>query len=143
MKILVSACLLGVNCRYSGTHSLNPQVVELAKKHELVPVCPEQLGGLPTPRQPAELLRGRAIDRIGTNVTPQFDRGADEAVKLAKTLGCTHAVLKSRSPSCGPGWVYDGTFSGNLVKGNGILVKKLQKAHIKVTDETHLEALLE
>jgi len=142
MNVLVSACLLGVNCRYCGTGCYHEQVALLNLKHRLIPVCPEQLGGLPTPRPPVELVNTRAVTQTGDDFTEQFIKGAEETVKLAKTLNCTHAVLKSRSPSCGRGSVYDGTFSGKLTDGNGITAEKLQHAGITVLSEDDLSELI-
>jgi uncharacterized protein YbbK (DUF523 family) len=135
MNILVSACLLGVDCRYQGTGILNEAVVKLKNNHNLIPVCPEQLGGLTTPRTPVELVNGRAINKDQVDVTAQFEKGAEEAVKIAKLLDCTTAILKSNSPSCGYGKIYDGTFTGNLVDGNGITAAKLEESELKVMTE--------
>ena len=142
MKILVSACLLGVSCRYDGQSKAYPLIDELCRRHEVVPVCPEQLGGLPTPRTPAERQGDRVVTRIGGDVTEQYLRGAAEAVGLARTLGCTVAVLKERSPSCGSGQVYDGTFTGTLTEGFGAAAEALQAAGIRVLGESQLAAFL-
>ena len=112
MKLLVSACLLGARCRYDGFCAAHPLAGKLAERHQLVPVCPEQLGGLPTPRPPAELRDGRIAARDGTDVTENFRHGAEEALALCRLLGCEAALLKERSPSCGRGMIYDGSFSG-------------------------------
>lgn len=143
MNILVSSCLLGMDCRYCGTGCENSQVIELGRKYHLIPACPEQMGGMPTPRSPVELVGGKAVDGTGKNFTVLFEKGADEAVKLAKLFECTCAILKSRSPSCGCGSIYDGTFSENLAQGSGITAEKLQKAGIKVFTENNLEKLKE
>lgn len=140
--VLVSACLLGLNCRYCGTGSYKEQVVALTQRYRVIPICPEQMGGLPTPRTPVELASGRAIDSKGVDYTEHFERGATEVVQLAKLLDCTYAVLMSRSPSCGCGQIYDGTFTGRLINGNGITTDRLQVAGIKVIDESNLCALL-
>ena len=110
MKLLISACLLGARCRYDGASKAHPLVSTLAEQYTLVPVCPEQLGGLATPRPPAERRDGRVVTKSGADVTEQYRRGAEETLKLCKLLGCQAAVLKERSPSCGRGEVYDGTF---------------------------------
>lgn len=138
MNILVSACLLGVDCRYCGTGLYHEQVAARSKEQHLIPVCPEQLGGLPTPRPPVELVNGRAIDNTGTDRTKEFQKGAEEVLKLARLFNCTHAILKSRSPSCGRGTIYDGTFSGKLTDGNGLTADLLMKNGIQVLmeDET-------
>ena len=101
MRLLVSACLLGVCCRYDGQSKANEAVLRLADKHELIPVCPEQLGGLPTPRPPSEIRQGRVINRMGQDVTAQYQKGAEEALRLCRLLHCDAAILKARSPSCG------------------------------------------
>ena len=112
MRILISACLLGARCRYDGVSKLQPWISDLAERHILVPVCPEQLGGLPTPRPPAERRGDQVMTRDGGDVTAQYRRGAEEALRLCRLLGCEAALLKERSPSCGSGMVYDGTFTG-------------------------------
>lgn len=139
MNVLVSACLLGLACRYDGAAGGNDAVAGLIGRYGLVPVCPEQLGGLPTPRCPVELCGSRAADRTGADRTREFERGAEETVKLARLFGCRSAVLKSRSPSCGCGLVYDGSFSGRLIPGNGITAARLLREGVKVITETELE----
>ncbi|MDO5327812.1 MAG: DUF523 domain-containing protein [Clostridia bacterium] len=138
MKLLVSACLLGVCCRYDGKSKGNEAVLRLAEKHELIPVCPEQLGGLPTPRPPAEIQRDRVINRLGQDVTAQYQKGAEEALRLCQLFHCELAVLKARSPSCGCGLVYDGCFSGTLVPGDGFAARLLRENGIKVLTEENV-----
>ena len=141
MKILISACLLGACCRYDGASKAHPLAALLAERHTLVPVCPEQLGGLPTPRPPAERRGGRVVTQSG-EVTEQYLRGAEETLKLCKLLGCEAAVLKERSPSCGRGQVYDGTFSGTLTAGDGVTAELLAAHGILVYGESQIEKLL-
>ena len=141
MKILISACLLGACCRYDGASKAHPLAAALAERHTLVPVCPEQLGGLPTPRPPAERRGDRVVTQRG-DVTEQYRRGAAETLKLCKLLGCEAAVLKERSPSCGRGQVYDGTFSGALTAGNGVTAELLSAHGIPVYGESQIERLL-
>ena len=143
MKLLVSACLLGVRSRYDGASKPHPLVEELAKRHTLIPVCPEQLGGLSTPRPPAERQGDRVVATTGADVTEQYRRGAEEALRLCRIFGCEAAVLKERSPSCGYGAVYDGTFTGTLTAGNGVTAELLTAHGISVYGESALEALLE
>ena len=131
MKI-VSACLAGINCNYAGKSNTNIKVVELIKQGLAMPVCPEQLGGLPTPRIPAEKVKDKIINKIGEDVTGQFYRGAEEALKIAKMINCTEAILKSKSPSCGVGQIYDGTFTRTLIKGDGVFAAMLKANGIKV-----------
>ena len=143
MRILVSACLLGVCCRYDGKSKPCEAVLRLIEKHELVPVCPEQLGGLPTPRAASEIQKdGRVRNREGRDVTREYALGAAECARLCKMLSCDLAILKSRSPSCGSGWVYDGSFSGVLVPGDGVTTRKLKALGIPVlTEEEDLTRL--
>ena len=136
MKILISACLLGCRCRYDGGSKPHPDALGLAERHELVPVCPEQLGGLPTPRPPAERVGDRVLTAAGNDVTEQYRRGAEEALRLCRVTGCQAAVLKERSPSCGCGDVYDGTFSGTLTEGDGVAAALLKEAGIPVCGES-------
>jgi len=142
MNILVSSCLLGLDCRYSKDSCFSESVAGLSKTHTLIPVCPEQMGGLPTPREPLEWARGRVIDKDGRDFTASMEKGADEVIKIARLLQCGHAITKSKSPSCGCGIIYDGTFSRHLVEGNGVLTEKLLAAGIEVTDENHLSRYL-
>lgn len=142
MRLLVSACLLGCSCRYDGASKEHPLAEQLAERHELVPVCPEQLGGLPTPRLPAERQGERVVTGDGTDVTAQYRRGAEEALRLCRLLKCEAAVLKERSPSCGHGAVYDGTFSAALIPGDGVAAALLAARGVPVYGESQIEALL-
>lgn len=143
MKILVSACLLGVPCRYDGKSKKHPEVEALrARGHELIPVCPEVQGGLSTPRPPAERQRdGRVVNREGTDVTAQYEAGAEIALNTAREQGCELAILKERSPSCGSGEIYDGTFTGQLIPGDGVAAHRLRQAGIKVLGESQVETI--
>ena len=143
MKILVSACLLGTPCRYDGQSKPVPDLEKLgAAGHILVPVCPEVLGGLDTPRPPAELQPdGRVVNRAGEDVTAPYRKGAELALELARSEGCTLAVLKAKSPSCGCHQVYDGSFTGQLVTGQGVAARLLEESGIRVADETELDML--
>jgi uncharacterized protein YbbK (DUF523 family) len=123
--ILVSACLLGIYCRYDGRCETDERVMALSRDHVLIPVCPEQLGGLPTPRAAVELLDGRAVTRDGADLTEAFERGVGQAMRVAGLTGARVAVLQPRSPSCGRGIIYDGTFSGTRVEGDGVLAQAL------------------
>ena len=143
MKVLVSACLLGVSCRYDGQSKSYPLMDELCRRHQVVPVCPEIMGGLPTPRTPAERQGERVVTKNGVDVTAQYRRGAEETLRLAQTLGCTAAVLKERSPSCGSGQIYDGTFTGTLTEGFGAAAEVLAAHGIRVMGESELAAFLE
>ena len=139
MRILVSACLLGVRCRYDGAAKPCEKVLALAKDHVLIPVCPEQLGGLPTPREPAERRDGRIVTRDGGDVTAQYEKGAEETLRLFRVLSCDLAVLKSRSPSCGCGQIHDGTFTGGLIPGDGVTTRLLRENGVPVLTEDELD----
>ena len=130
--MIVSACLAGFPCRYDGKSKPCAEVVELVKAGKAIPVCPEQLGGLPTPRPPCEILAGRVIDRNGADRTESFQQGAQAVLTLAQTYGAAQALLQNRSPSCGTGWIYDGTFSKTLIAGDGITARLLQENGIQV-----------
>lgn len=142
MKIVISACLLGVCCRYDGGHSRNELAIKHHETHELIPVCPEELGGLPTPRQPVEIVGGDGGDVLdskakvltadGTDVTKAFLKGAYHALKTAQLHKVTRVVLKARSPSCGCGNIYDGSFSRTLTPGDGVTTALLKRHGIEV-----------
>ena len=133
--ILVSACLAGVECRYNGTASLCPGIVELVSSGKAIAVCPEVLGGLAVPRLPAEIVEFRVRTTQGQDVTDAYQAGAATALRIAVENGCKSAVLKARSPSCGSGRIYDGSFSGRLVDGDGLLADLLKQAGITVYTE--------
>lgn len=135
-NILVSACLLGVHCRYNGQGALEPAVWGLRERAVLIPVCPEILGGLATPREPAERIRDRVKTISGYDVTDQYVRGAKETLALAELYGCRIAVLKERSPSCGSGMIYDGTHTGRRTAGDGVTAELLKSHGIAVFGET-------
>lgn len=139
MNILVSACLMGVECRYNGKGEVFPSVAELMQTHTLIPVCPEIFGGLPTPRTPAERIGDRVVTEDGQDVTEAFFRGAEQVKKLAELYGCTRAILKERSPSCGCGEIYDGSFQRKLIKGEGITAEYLKQHGILVAGETNFK----
>ena len=120
MKIVVSACLLGGNCKYSGGNNRSEELLTLLSGHEVIPVCPEVLGGLPVPRTPAEIVDGTVVTRDGVSVNEEFLRGASAALEICMRNKPDLVILQPRSPSCGVGRVYDGTFSGKLVPGNGV-----------------------
>lgn len=140
--VLISGCLLGLCCRYDGKSKPAEKAAALSEKYYLIPVCPEQLGGLSTPREPSEIRCGGVFSKSGCDVTAQYRRGAEEALRLAGLFGCKKAVLKERSPSCGFGKVYDGSFSGTLVEGSGIAAALLSKNGIAVFGESDIPRLL-
>ena len=131
-KILISACLIGLNCKYDGGNNENSKLVELMKEKDLVPICPEQLGGLKTPRASAERKQEKVITKEGVDVTKEYQKGAEEVLNLAKKLNIKKAILKSRSPSCGIDEIYDGTFSHTLTKKDGVTAELLKKNGIEV-----------
>lgn len=141
-SLLISACLLGVCCRYDGGGKPVEALERLKERYHLIPVCPEIIGGLPTPRPPAERVSGRVMSCEGADVTACFERGAREALKLAELFGCRRAVLKERSPSCGKGTVYDGSFTGKLVPGDGVCAALLNANGIEIIGESAIEAKL-
>ena len=133
--ILVSACLAGVNCKYNGGNNYNEKIMELVRSGEAILVCPEQLGGLSTPRVPAEILDNKVITKDGRDVTKEYNRGAEEVLRLCKELNITKAILKANSPSCGCGTIYDGTFTGTKINDNGITTRLLLENGIDVITE--------
>ena len=142
MNILVSACLLGVHCRYDGNGVLQEELEKLSKEHTLIPVCPEIYGGLATPRDPAERIGERIVTKTGQDVTAQYRKGAQEILQLCKFYDCHYAILKERSPSCGYGRIYDGTFRGKLIDGNGVTAQLLSECGVNVYGESRIEELV-
>lgn len=144
-KLIVSACLLGINCNYRGKNSLSTELLKLLDRYVLVPVCPEQLGGLETPRKCSEIKGGRGwnqnarvITQSGKDVTSEFLKGAEETLKVAVLTGASLAILKSRSPSCGSSNVYDGSFNSIIVPGSGVTAWYLRQNGIEVYNENEL-----
>ena len=142
--LLISACLLGASCKYNGGNNAMPPALlaALEARYRLVPVCPERDGGLPTPRLPSERLGARVLNRAGEDVTEAFRRGAQLALETARREGCRLALLKERSPSCGSGKIYDGSFSGTLIPGDGVAAALLKEHGLAVFGESQIQALL-
>lgn len=139
--LLISACLAGIPCRYDGGANPVPALAELAARGEAIPVCPEVLGGLPTPRIPSERLAdGRVINAAGEDVTESFALGAQRALAVCRAQGCTRAVLKARSPSCGRDVIYDGSFTHSLVPGDGVFAALLRAEGVEVLTEEEYPA---
>ena len=130
--MIVSACLAGFPCRYDGKARTCDEVMELVRAGKAILLCPEQLGGLPTPRPACEIRNGRVVDKTGADRTENFYRGAKAVLTAAQNYGATQALLQNRSPSCGSGWIYDGTFSNTLVQGDGITARLLTENGIQV-----------
>lgn len=131
-KILVSACLLGVNCRYDGGNNHSDKIDEFLKDYEIIPICPEIMGGLPTPRIASERLKGKVITKDGRDVTKQYIKGAEECLFLAKKYNVKKALLKLRSPSCGNEKIYDGTFTHTVIDGDGVTAELLKDNGIEI-----------
>lgn len=140
---LVSACLAGVPCRMDGASKPVDEILALVERGEAVLVCPEVLGGLPTPRSPSELQTdGRVVNRDGRDVTEAYRRGAEKALAIFQEKGCTCAILKARSPSCGKGQIYDGSFTRTLVSGDGVCAALFRHSGVPVLTEEEYRALL-
>jgi uncharacterized protein YbbK (DUF523 family) len=140
-KILVSACFIHEGYKYSGGSNINEKVIKLQEKYDFILICPEVFGGLSTPRIPSEIVGNKVCNSIGEDVTNQFLKGAYRALELARQHNCTKAILKAKSPSCGKGLVYDGTFTHTLIDGNGIAAKLLMESGITVYTEEEVEKL--
>lgn len=140
--IIISACLCGCNCKYNGENNKNEQCVKLFKEGKAILICPEQLGGLSTPRTPCEIIENngliKVVNKLDEDLTENFKKGAEEALKLAKLVNAKVAILKENSPSCGSSFIYDGTFSNNKIKGIGITAKKFIENGIKVFSENDI-----
>lgn len=148
--ILISACLLGIDCRYDGKGNLVPELKKLVEKGLAIPVCPEQLGGLTTPRVPCEIVRGmdnqeeqKVLTKEGQDVTFNFKKGAEEMLKIAQMADVTCALFKERSPSCGSNKIYNGKFEGKLIPGQGLATQILEKNGIRVFSEEDMDAFYE
>jgi len=140
-KVIVSACLLGENCKYDGTNNYNERLAQFLEDKIVFKVCPEQLGGLPTPRVPSEIRNGSVFNKDGDDVSYYFTKGALETLKIAQENEISIAILKSNSPSCGNGQIYDGTFSGTLISGDGITAHLLKINGIEVYTENDIDKL--
>ena len=131
-RILVSSCLLGLNCKYNGGNNYLNEIDEFLKDYEVIPICPEIMGGLPTPRVGAERLEDKVITKDGRDVTKQYKKGAEECLFLAKKYGVKKALLKLRSPSCGSNKIYDGTFTHTVIDGDGVTAELLKNNGIEI-----------
>ena len=138
MKIAVSACLLGENCKYNGGNNYSEKLIEYIKGHEVISICPEVLGGLSIPRESAEIVNGIVSNKDGTSVDKEFRKGAEIALEIIKEQQVDLVILQSRSPSCGVNTIYDGSFSGKIIPGQGVFANLLQENRIKIIDVADL-----
>ena len=143
MKIGISSCLLGIQCKYNGGSNYNEDIIRLKEKYEIVPICPEVLGGLSIPRVPAEIVNNQVINQEGIDVTDNYNQGALKALQILKENNINVVILKSKSPSCGKGEIYDGTFSHTLIKGNGVSAQLFLDNNITVYNEHNYKDLLD
>jgi uncharacterized protein YbbK (DUF523 family) len=141
-KVLISACLIGENCRYDGTNKLQKNLLKLAKYYDLIPICPEVSGGLKTPRHPSEIKDGKVINQKGRDVTDNYHDGAYWALSIVRVYHIRLAILKEDSPSCGVHQIYDGSFTGKKIPGQGITTKRLMENKVKVINEKEALELL-
>lgn len=141
-NILVSSCLLGKNCKYNVGNNNNENVKKLSNEYNIIEICPEVMGGLSTPRYPSEIINNKVINKIGLDVTEQFTTGANISLEIAIKNKVKYAILKENSPSCGFGTIYDGTFSNNKIKGNGVTAELLYKNGIVILNENNFEKIL-
>ncbi len=142
-KLLVSACLLGENCKYNGGNNYCEDVAGLSAYFNLIPICPECFGGLPIPRVPNEIINGRVVSKNGEDYTKEYRDGAEKSLYIANENNCGYALLKERSPSCGFGKIYDGSFSGTLTSGNGVTADLLDENSIRIFGESEIDKLLD
>lgn len=143
MNILISACLIGIDCRYNGSGFMLENIHRLKQKYNLIPFCPEIYGGLPTPREPCEIISNKVITKSGKDVTEQYRNGATEALHTAQLFDCKIAILKENSPSCGNGKIHSGNFDGKLIDGYGMTAKLLIENGIKVYGESQISDFLD
>ena len=143
IKVLISACLLGDNVKYSGGNNLTPELVTLLEKYnvKIVKICPECFAGLPIPRVPSEIRGDKVFSKDGWDITEEFLSGAEKTYQIAKRKQVDFAILKERSPSCGNSFIYDGSFSGKVIEGQGLTAKKLSKENIIIFSEENLKEI--
>ena len=143
IKVLISACLLGDNVKYSGGNTLTPELVTLLEKYKvkIVKICPECFAGLLIPRVPSEIREDKVYGKDGRDITEEFLSGAEKTYQIAKRKQVDFAILKERSPSCGSSYIYDGSFSGKVIQGQGLTAKKLSKENIIIFSEKNLDEI--
>lgn len=140
--ILISACLCGVNCKYNGGNNLKDKIEEVLKNQDYMLICPEQLGGLSTPRNPAEIVKDKVIDKEGNDVTINFKNGALEVIKISNLVKAKYALLKEGSPSCGSNFIYDGNFNGTKISGEGLTTKLLKENGVEIFSDDEIDKLI-
>ena len=143
IKVLISACLLGDNVKYSGGNNLTPELVTLLEKYnvKIVKICPECFAGLPIPRVPSEILGDKVFSKDGRDITEEFLKGAEISYIIAKKNKIDFVILKERSPSCGSSYIYDGSFSGKVIQGQGFTARKLNEENIVIFSEENLKEI--
>ena len=141
MNIAISSCLLGNKVRYDGKVKDYPELLELLKGHNLFPICPETMGGLPTPRTPSERNKDKVINKDGIDVTSNYINGALKSLKIIEDNNCELVILKEKSPSCGLNYIYDGSFTKTLINGNGVLYGYLKNKSVPCLNETQLDEI--
>ena len=141
-NLLVSACLLGENTKYNGKNNYIPLIEKINERYNIITICPEVMGGLSIPRDPSEIINDKIINKKMKDVTEEYNRGAQLALNLALRYNCKKALLKEKSPSCGVKYIYDGTFTKNLINGMGITTRLLSSNNIVVYSENEIESLL-
>ena len=143
IKVLISACLLGDNVKYSGGNNLTPELVTLLEKYnvDIIKVCPECFGGLPIPRVPSEIKENKVFSKHNKDVTEEFLTGAEKTLEIAKDNEVDFVILKERSPSCGSSYIYDGSFSGKVIQGQGFTARKLNEENIVIFSEENLKEI--
>lgn len=142
-KIIISACLLGDKCKYNGKDNYQKEIEELKQYYDIVPICPETMGGLQIPRDPSEIYKERVISKKGKDVTKNFIAGKNQVINIVKYLHIKKAILKENSPSCGSNFIYDGTFTNKLIPGSGITAKALKELGVIVYTEADIEKLVQ
>ena len=135
-RYIVRACLVGKNTKYNGGNNKNEKILDFLKDKEYITVCPEVKGGLSTPRSPSEIVGNKVINKEGIDVSKEFYEGSNKELERVKEFNATVAIMKSKSPSCGKNYIYDGTFSGNIIEGDGIFIRELKKLGIKILTES-------
>ena len=143
IKVLISACLLGDNVKYSGGNNFTPELVTLLEKYnvKIIKICPECFAGLPIPRVPSEIREDKVFSKDGRDITEEFLSGAEKTYQVAKNKEIDFAILKERSPSCGSSFIYDGSFLGKVIQGQGLTTRRLNRENIVIFSEENLKEI--